>query len=127
MKKLIICIVCLGVVLVAWAAWPEVTIETFPSSCDGLADVSTDNSPISYQIKDETENQGGKVFHIYSLSVKNNSDRDLYVYGKVHLLGTVQRRPFRGAVPAYSKKSIFSTIDEKFEVEEIYYQDNLGL
>lgn len=125
MKKLIICIVCLGVALGAWAAWPKVTMGTFPSSYDDGPAVVSDNSPISYQVKDETENQGGRVFHIYSLSVKNYSGRDLYVYGKVHLLGTVQRRPFRGTVPAYGKKSIFSTIDEKFEVEEIYYQDDL--
>lgn len=93
------------------------------SVCEGTI---SEGSPISYEIKDETERRGSEIIHFYSLWVKNHSGQDLYVQGKVHLLGTVQRRPFAGTVSAYKKKCIFSTIDEDFEVEEMYYQDSLG-
>lgn len=96
-----------------------------PLQCVSECTIS-EESPISYEIKDETERRGSEIIHFYSLWVKNHSGQDLYVHGKVHLLGTVQRRPFAGTVPAYKKKCIFSTIDEDFEVEEMYYQDSLG-
>ena len=120
-------IVALSSIVVAFAQSHARLKEYVSSPSQSVCEcVISEESPISYEIKDETERRGSEIIHFYSLWVKNQSGQDLYIHGKVHLLGTVQRRPFAGTVPANKKKCIFSTIDEDFEVEEIYYQESLG-
>lgn len=120
-------IVVLSSIVLTFAQSHTRLIESVSSPLQSVSECTiSEESPISYEIKDETERRGSEIIHFYSLWVKNHSGQDLYVHGKVHLLGTVQRRPFAGTVPAYKKKCIFSTIDEDFEVEEMYYQDSLG-
>lgn len=82
---------------------------------------------VTYKKEKTSERCGNEYMTMYSLMVTNHSNKDLYVYGSVHIVGDVERegRHFAGSVPAFSTKCLLTTIDEDFNEVRIKWQDDM--
>lgn len=82
---------------------------------------------VTYKITEREDHHGYENITFYNLEVTNNTDRNIYVFGTVHIISSSDRetRHYKGIVAAHSHKSVFETIDEPFYVVKMEYQDDL--
>lgn len=74
-------IVVLSSIIVTFAQSHTRLIESVSSPLQSVSECTiSEESPISYEIKDETERRGSEIIHFYSLWVKNHSGQDFYMY-----------------------------------------------
>lgn len=86
-----------------------------------------ESQEITYKKEKTTERRGSGTITMYNLMVTNHSNKDLYVFGSVHIIGEVEQegRHFAGSVPAHSTKCLLTTIDENFNGVRINWQNDM--
>lgn len=101
------------------------TISLLSHQPSELKAIQTEN--VTYKKEKTSERRGNGYITMYNLMVTNHSDKDLYVFGSVHIIGEVEQegRHFAGSVPAHSTKSLLTTIDEDFNGVKINWQDDM--